>query len=150
METGRPAGQTLPAGRILLNGVDIRDLTLDTLRAHTGTVPQDAVIFSAPAMDSIRYGRPDASGRRGHGSHQRRPLRMTSSLAPPRAITFWASGGTSFRAASANIAIARAMLKTRRCCCWTSHQRAGRGERAHGAGSAGHRHAAPRAEEPPW
>ena len=45
----------------MLNGVDIRDLTLDTLRAHTGTVPQDAVIFSASAMDNIRYGRPDAS-----------------------------------------------------------------------------------------
>lgn len=48
-------------GRILLNGVDIRDIALDTLRAHTGTVPQDAVIFSASAMDNIRYGRPDAS-----------------------------------------------------------------------------------------
>ena len=57
-QTGR---QNAPAGRILLNGVDIRDLTLDTLRAHTGTVPQDAVIFSASAMDNIRYGRPDAS-----------------------------------------------------------------------------------------
>ena len=33
-QTGR---QNAPAGRILLNGVDIRDLTLDTLRAHTGT-----------------------------------------------------------------------------------------------------------------
>ena len=58
VQTGK---QNALAGRILLNGVDIRDLTLDTLRTHTGTVPQDAVIFSASAMDNIRYGRPDAS-----------------------------------------------------------------------------------------
>jgi len=50
-----------PAGHICLNGVDIRDLQLTTLRASTGTVPQDAVIFSASAMENIRYGRPDAT-----------------------------------------------------------------------------------------
>lgn len=55
------AARDAPSGRICLNGVDIRRLALDTLRAHTGTVPQDAVIFSASAMDNIRYGRPEAS-----------------------------------------------------------------------------------------
>ncbi len=48
-------------GRIAVNGVDIRQLGLQQLRAHIGTVPQDAVIFSASAFDNIRYGRPDAS-----------------------------------------------------------------------------------------
>ena len=48
-------------GRIALNGVDIRQLALGELRASIGTVPQDAVIFSASALDNIRYGRPDAS-----------------------------------------------------------------------------------------
>src|SRR5690606_652599 len=47
-------------GQVRLNGIDVRDLPLATLRAHTGTVPQDPVIFSASAMDNIRYGRPDA------------------------------------------------------------------------------------------
>ena len=50
-----------PVGHIRLNGVDIRDMTLHTLRSHTGTVPQDAVIFSTSAMENIRYGRPDAT-----------------------------------------------------------------------------------------
>jgi ATP-binding cassette subfamily B protein len=48
-------------GRIALNGVDIRQLALGELRASVGTVPQDAVIFSASALENIRYGRPDAS-----------------------------------------------------------------------------------------
>jgi ATP-binding cassette subfamily B protein len=49
------------AGSIRLDGVDIRDLELHTLRGAIGIVPQDTVIFSANAMENIRYGRFDAS-----------------------------------------------------------------------------------------
>lgn len=49
------------AGRILLDGVDLRDLALDELRNAIGIVPQDTVVFSDNAMENIRYGRPDAS-----------------------------------------------------------------------------------------
>ena len=55
----RPGAAT--HGRIAVNGVDIRQLALRELRANIGTVPQDAVIFSASALDNIRYGRPDAT-----------------------------------------------------------------------------------------
>jgi ATP-binding cassette subfamily B protein len=48
-------------GHILLDGVDIRRLDLHTLRDAIGIVPQDTVIFSADAMENIRYGRADAS-----------------------------------------------------------------------------------------
>jgi len=48
-------------GSIRLDGVDIRELALDTLRHAIGIVPQDTVVFSANAMENIRYGRPDAS-----------------------------------------------------------------------------------------
>lgn len=48
-------------GRILLEGVDIRALDLHTLRSAIGIVPQDTVVFSADAMENIRYGRIDAS-----------------------------------------------------------------------------------------
>jgi ATP-binding cassette, subfamily B, bacterial len=47
-------------GQILLDGVDIRQLDLHALRGAIGIVPQDTVIFSADAMENIRYGRPDA------------------------------------------------------------------------------------------
>ena len=48
-------------GRILLDGVDTRELALDELRTRIGIVPQEAVIFSSSAMENIRYGRPGAS-----------------------------------------------------------------------------------------
>jgi ATP-binding cassette subfamily B protein len=49
------------AGGILLDGIDIRDLDLGSLRGAIGIVPQDTVIFSANAMENIRYGRADAT-----------------------------------------------------------------------------------------
>ena len=44
-------------GQIFLDGVNIRELSLQTLRNTIGIVPQDTVVFSANAMENIRYGR---------------------------------------------------------------------------------------------
>jgi len=49
------------AGRISLDGVDVRETSLEMLRSRIGIVPQDSVIFSTTAMENIRYGRPEAS-----------------------------------------------------------------------------------------
>jgi ATP-binding cassette subfamily B protein len=49
------------AGRVLFDGVDLRELEPAALRARIGLVPQEPVIFSANAWDNIRYGRPEAS-----------------------------------------------------------------------------------------
>ena len=48
-------------GRILFDGVDIVQAAPEAVRARIGIVPQDTVIFSASAMENIRYGRPDAT-----------------------------------------------------------------------------------------
>jgi ATP-binding cassette subfamily B protein len=48
-------------GHIFLDGVDIRELDLQALRNAIGIVPQDTVVFSANALENIRYGRPDAT-----------------------------------------------------------------------------------------
>ncbi|HWH83301.1 MAG TPA: ABC transporter transmembrane domain-containing protein [Burkholderiaceae bacterium] len=48
-------------GEVALDGVPLRELSLHTLRERIGIVPQDSVIFSANALENIRYGRPDAS-----------------------------------------------------------------------------------------
>ncbi|MBK7615446.1 MAG: ATP-binding cassette domain-containing protein [Burkholderiales bacterium] len=48
-------------GQVLLDGKDVRSVSLGELRHRIGIVPQDSVIFSASAMDNIRYGRPEAS-----------------------------------------------------------------------------------------
>ena len=49
------------AGRVLLDGVDVREIDLQALRGRIGIVPQDSVIFSTSAMENIRYGRPEAT-----------------------------------------------------------------------------------------
>ena len=51
----------IDAGRILINGVDYRDLTRDQVRQMYGMVLQDTWMFSGSIRDNIRYGRPDAS-----------------------------------------------------------------------------------------
>ncbi|MFM9917793.1 MAG: ABC transporter transmembrane domain-containing protein [Rhizobacter sp.] len=48
-------------GTVRIDGVPVRELALDALRGRIGIVPQDSVIFSANAMENIRYGRPEAS-----------------------------------------------------------------------------------------
>lgn len=48
-------------GRILIDGKDIKDLTLSSLRKNVGVVQQDVYLFSGSVRDNILYGRPDAS-----------------------------------------------------------------------------------------
>jgi ATP-binding cassette subfamily B protein len=48
-------------GRIAIDGVSVHDAALPDLRQRIGIVPQDSIIFSANALENIRYGRPDAS-----------------------------------------------------------------------------------------
>ena len=49
------------AGRITINGEDLRSFTQDSLRAHIGIVPQDTVLFNDSIYYNIAYGRPGAS-----------------------------------------------------------------------------------------
>ena len=48
-------------GRILVDGVDIRSVSRAELRAVTGMVLQDAVLFGGTIRENIRYGRLDAT-----------------------------------------------------------------------------------------
>jgi ATP-binding cassette subfamily B protein len=48
------------AGRVLIDGNDVRDVTLESLRAQIGIVLQETTLFSGTIRDNIAYGRPDA------------------------------------------------------------------------------------------
>jgi ATP-binding cassette, subfamily B, multidrug efflux pump len=48
-------------GRITMDGIDLRDLDPDELRAHIGFVPQDTFLFSATLAENIALGTPHAS-----------------------------------------------------------------------------------------
>jgi ATP-binding cassette subfamily B protein/subfamily B ATP-binding cassette protein MsbA len=49
------------AGRVTLDGVDLREIQLRALRARIGIVPQSPLLFPATLEENIRYGRPDAT-----------------------------------------------------------------------------------------
>lgn len=49
------------AGKILLDGIDISQLSLAELRAQFALVPQESVIFAGSVLDNVRYGRPSAT-----------------------------------------------------------------------------------------
>jgi ATP-binding cassette subfamily B protein len=49
------------AGRITINGSDVREVTQSSLREAIGIVPQDTVLFNDTILYNIHYGRPDAS-----------------------------------------------------------------------------------------
>ena len=48
-------------GVIKVDGTDIRDVKLDSLRSHIGIVQQDVYLFAGTILDNIRYGKPDAT-----------------------------------------------------------------------------------------
>ena len=48
-------------GAVLVDGHDVRDVTLNSLRSHIGIVLQETTLFSGTIRDNIAFGRPDAS-----------------------------------------------------------------------------------------
>ena len=56
-----PRFYEVTAGSVCIDGMDIRDIRLESLRNHIGIVQQDVYLFAGTIMDNIRYGRPDAS-----------------------------------------------------------------------------------------
>ena len=100
------------AGHVELDGVKLPEASLDELRERIGIVPQDSTIFSASAMENIRYGRPGATddeviaaarAAHAHDFLQRLPEGYHTFLGE-RGVRL--SGGQRQR-----ISIARAMLK---------------------------------------
>lgn len=49
------------SGSVTFDGVDVRDLTLKSLRSKVGIVLQDSLLFTGTIADNIKYGKPDAS-----------------------------------------------------------------------------------------
>ncbi len=100
------------AGRISIDGWDLRDLDLESLRRAIAIVPQDCVLFNDSLQENIRYGRPEASDedlraavRAAHLDHfiQQLPEGLDTPVGE-RGLKL--SGGEKQR-----VAIARAVLK---------------------------------------
>jgi ATP-binding cassette, subfamily B, multidrug efflux pump len=99
------------SGTVRIDGVDIREITLASLRSHIGIVMQESFLFSMTVGENIAYGRPDATreeivaaakAAQAHGFIERMEEGYDS-LVGERGVTL--SGGQKQR-----IAIARALL----------------------------------------
>lgn len=100
------------AGSIRLNGQDIRDISLHDLRDKIAIVPQDPVIFSANALENIRYGRPAASDAEVMAAARAALVDVFIDRLPDGYQTFLGERGTRLSGGQRQrIAIARAILK---------------------------------------
>jgi ATP-binding cassette subfamily B protein len=100
------------SGRMVLDGVDTRDMALHDLRQRIGIVPQDAVIFSSSALENIRYGQPDATDAQVQAAAQAAFAHEFITALPQGYDTFLGERGVRLSGGQRQrIAIARAMLK---------------------------------------
>jgi ATP-binding cassette, subfamily B, bacterial len=56
-----PRFYDVDSGRVLVDGVDVRDVTLGSLRSSVGAITQDPFLFSTTVRENIAFGRPDLS-----------------------------------------------------------------------------------------
>lgn len=100
------------SGRIVLDGVPTREMSLQALRNRVGIVPQDAVIFSSSALENIRYGKPDATDAEVKAAAQAAFAHEFIAALPQGYGTFLGERGVRLSGGQRQrIAIARAMLK---------------------------------------
>lgn len=99
-------------GRILLDGHDLREVSLASLRRQVAFVPQDTLLFSGSVAENIRYGRPDAgdaeveAAARAANAHD-----FIAALPQGYATTVGERGVKLSGGQRQRVAIARALLK---------------------------------------
>jgi ATP-binding cassette, subfamily B, bacterial len=100
------------AGRILLDGVDLKDADPADVRQRIAMVPQEVVIFAASARDNLRYGNWDASeGQLWQAARDANAEEFLRAL-PEGLDTFMGEGGARLSGGQRQrIAIARALLR---------------------------------------
>ena len=100
------------SGSVLLDGVPVPAVALDDLRGRIGIVPQDSVIFSANALENVRYGRPTASDDEVMAAAKAAFAHDFISELPEGYQTFLGERGVRLSGGQRQrISIARAMLK---------------------------------------
>jgi ATP-binding cassette subfamily B protein len=100
------------AGRIVLDGIETKAMSLHALRQRVGIVPQDAVIFSSSALENIRYGKPEASDAEVRAAAEAAFAHEFITALPQGYDTFLGERGVRLSGGQRQrIAIARAMLK---------------------------------------
>jgi ATP-binding cassette subfamily B protein/subfamily B ATP-binding cassette protein MsbA len=101
------------AGRILLNGIDIRDFQLASYRDLLAIVQQDVFLFDGSVRDNIAYGRNDATEAEIEDAARRANAHEFIDRLPDRYATFVGERGVKLSGGQQQrLAIARAILKS--------------------------------------
>jgi ATP-binding cassette subfamily B protein len=99
-------------GRVLLDGIDLRDADPAAIRSRIALVPQETIIFAASAKDNIRYGRWDASDEEIVEAARAANATEFIETLPERYDTFLGEGGARLSGGQRQrIVIARALLR---------------------------------------
>ena len=99
-------------GRILVDGVDVRDLEPDELWARVGLVPQKPYLFSGTVASNLRYGRPDADEEELWGALDIAQARDFVTERDDQLDSAISQGGTNVSGGQRQrLAIARALVK---------------------------------------
>jgi ATP-binding cassette subfamily B protein len=99
-------------GRVLIDGIDVRDADPAAIRERIALVPQETVIFAASAKDNIRYGRWEASDEEIIEAASAANAHEFLDTLPQRYDTFLGEGGARLSGGQRQrIVIARALLR---------------------------------------
>jgi ABC-type transport system involved in cytochrome bd biosynthesis fused ATPase/permease subunit len=109
-------------GAIRIDGQDIADVTQASLRAAIGMVPQDTVLFNDTIRYNIRYGRPEASDEEVEEAARLAQIHDFVLTCRRATTPWWASAGSSCRAARSSASPSPAPSSRRRR-SWCSTRR---------------------------
>ena len=107
-----PRFYDVKSGRVLVDGKDVKDLTLKSLRSSIGIVQQDVYLFDGTIAENIRYGKPDASDEEVLEAARKANLMDFISTLPDGIHTLTGERGTRLSGGQKQrISIARIFLK---------------------------------------
>ncbi len=107
-----PRFYEVTAGAIAIDGIDIRDMTLKSLRSHIGIVAQDVFLFAGTIRDNIAYGRLGATEREIEEAARRARLHDVIAALPAGFDTVIGERGVKLSGGQKQrLAIARIFLK---------------------------------------
>lgn len=110
-----PRFYDVSAGAVLIDGVDVRDMTFASLRGQIGLVPQETMLFNASIYDNILYGKLEATATEVEAAAKAANAHEFIMELPDQYDTFVGERGNSLSGGQRQrIAIARAILKNPR------------------------------------